>query len=338
MHKKTSKSVQIETLRGIAILLVIIGHVIGSDSTGGMRVDNSSFFRYLYCLFENIRMPLLTVISGWVYTLRPIEKKNTTLFLRKKVRRLLFPLIFVGTSYFLIRYLTPGTNNEEVLGDIWKIYIFPYTLFWYLPALFLVFSCCIPFERLGMLNNIKSWSILMITSFFFCFCTVSNILPTSIPNLFAFKNALYLLPFFLLGIGLNKFRNQLDTPILRKIYFIGSILGLLLQQAYYLSDGKFQFYSYTHLSLFIGIVSATFLVYLDLKNTFFIWIAEYAYSLYLFHAFGTAGGRIILKQIGINNDFIIFSFSTVFAIALAITVDKIFNNWTVTRKLFLGKK
>lgn len=124
MKNPSSKSPYIETLRGIAILLVVIGHVIGSTSSGGMKVDDSSFYRYLYCFFENIRMPLLTVISGWVYALHPIEKSKTWLFLRKKVRRLLFPMIFVGSTYYIIQYLTPGTNMKHSLGDIWQIYIY----------------------------------------------------------------------------------------------------------------------------------------------------------------------------------------------------------------------
>lgn len=338
MKNPSSKSPYIETLRGIAILLVVIGHVIGSTSSGGMKVDDSSFYRYLYCFFENIRMPLLTVISGWVYALHPIEKSKTWLFLRKKVRRLLFPMIFVGSTYYIIQYLTPGTNMKHSLYDIWQIYIFPYTFFWYLPALFLVFSSCIPFERLGLLKTLRNWSILMAISYILCFCVVSNIIPQSFPNIFAIKNALYLLPFFLLGVGLNKFEEQLANPLFRKIYLTGTIIGILLQQVYYFSNGEFTFYAFAHIDILIGMVSTAFLVYLKLKNPVFIWIAQYAYTIYLFHGFGTSGGRIILAHIGINNSFIIFTFATIIAIASAIIIEKVFINWTITRKLFLGKK
>ena len=78
------KSCHIETLRGIAILLVVLGHVIGSTSEGGMKVANDSFFRYLYDLFVNIRMPLFTVISGWVYALHPVKADNISIFLRRR--------------------------------------------------------------------------------------------------------------------------------------------------------------------------------------------------------------------------------------------------------------
>ena len=71
MTVKLNKNLQVETLRGFAIVPVVMGHVIGSASDGGMKVSEDSFLRYLYFTFEYLRMPLFTVISGWVYALRP---------------------------------------------------------------------------------------------------------------------------------------------------------------------------------------------------------------------------------------------------------------------------
>ena len=42
------KNLSIETLRGIAILLVVAGHVIGSAPDGGMKIDFPHPLRYLY--------------------------------------------------------------------------------------------------------------------------------------------------------------------------------------------------------------------------------------------------------------------------------------------------
>ena len=51
---QTNKISHIETLRGIAILLVVIGHVIGSTPEGGMRIDFPSPWRYLYLWIDYI--------------------------------------------------------------------------------------------------------------------------------------------------------------------------------------------------------------------------------------------------------------------------------------------
>ena len=42
------KNLSVETLRGIAILLVVVGHVIGSGPGGGMKIDFPHPLRYLY--------------------------------------------------------------------------------------------------------------------------------------------------------------------------------------------------------------------------------------------------------------------------------------------------
>jgi hypothetical protein len=41
------KDLFVETLRGLAITLVVIGHVIGSASDGGMQVSDDSFLSRL---------------------------------------------------------------------------------------------------------------------------------------------------------------------------------------------------------------------------------------------------------------------------------------------------
>lgn len=334
--KTQDKALNIETLRGIAILFVVMGHVIGSKSTGGMQVDNDSVYRYLYCLFENIRMPLFTVISGWVYSLHPVIKDKLPVFILKKMRRLIFPMIFVGTAYFILQYLTPGTNSKSALSSIWKIYVYPYTLFWYLPALFWVFILASLLEVSNLLNSIKKWGIVTFISWGLCFSQVSHIIPDSIPNLFAFKNALYLMPFFFVGLGLNRFKDALTEQSMKYIYLTGLIIGVVLQQTDYFMP--LEFYSKLRLDIIIGMISSAFLISLKITIPFFIWLAQYAYTIYLFHGFGTAGGRILFRKLHIYNDLYIFIGATVIAIVSSIIIEKIFIKWKPTRILFLGKK
>ena len=61
------KNLSIETLRGIAILLVVVGHVIGSGPGGGMKIDFPHPLRYLYVWIDYIQMPLFTAIAGWKF-------------------------------------------------------------------------------------------------------------------------------------------------------------------------------------------------------------------------------------------------------------------------------
>ena len=115
---QTNKNSHIETLRGIAILLVVIGHVIGSTPEGGMRIDFPSPWRYLYLWIDYIQMPLFTAIAGWVYALKPVKAGSSGTFMKRKAYRLLVPMAVAATLYFLIQYITPGTNQKGNLADI----------------------------------------------------------------------------------------------------------------------------------------------------------------------------------------------------------------------------
>lgn len=101
------KNLSIETLRGIAILLVVIGHVIGSTPSGGMKIDYPHPLRYLYLWIDYIQMPLFTAIAGWVYALKPFSSASGFgVFVKKKALRLLVPMAVVGTLYFIVQYLS----------------------------------------------------------------------------------------------------------------------------------------------------------------------------------------------------------------------------------------
>jgi glucan biosynthesis protein C len=200
------KNKTIETLRGLAILLVVVGHVIGSAADGGMKVDNDSFLRYFYDTFiDCLQMPLFTIIAGWVYSLKPATYKKSKIFFVKKAVRIIVPMFVVGVCYFLLQYVTPGTNKKENLLDLWKLLLFPYTLFWYLYSLFVVFVVIALVDVFGKMNTVKNWLLI------FCLTVVlllirDYVIPYESPNYFSYKGALYLLPCFILGVGLNRFK------------------------------------------------------------------------------------------------------------------------------------
>src|SRR5678815_1036900 len=57
----------IQSLRGLACLLLVALHVIGGEATIGMQVDDDSVYRLFGKLMFHIRMPLFAFLSGYVY-------------------------------------------------------------------------------------------------------------------------------------------------------------------------------------------------------------------------------------------------------------------------------
>ncbi|WP_288205437.1 acyltransferase [uncultured Parabacteroides sp.] len=333
------KVAHIESLRGIAILLVVVGHVIGSTPAGGMKIDYPSFWRYLYLWIDYIQMPLFTGIAGWVYAIKPAIKYKFNAFAYKKAIRLLIPMATVGTLYFIIQYLTPGTNMKGNLADIWKIYIFPYTIYWYLPSLFLIFISMYIIDKYKLCQSTKTWLVLFAATW--GISLIIKIIPSDIPNLFSYKGALAQLPYFITGVGIHRFSEQLyKNKVVIYTYLILTCIGLALLQYkwYYTVNGEEISFWYKALLPLWVISALMLLLHTNRSCQFFTWLGSFAYSIYLFHGFGTSGGRIIATKLGISSSLLIFIIATVIALFLPILIEKVIDKWQPTRVLFLGKK
>lgn len=110
-------------------------------------------------------------------------------FCPEKALRLLVPMAAVGTLYFLVQYLMPGTNNKGELSQLWRIYIFPYTIYWYLPSLFLIFVVQWWIDSRKWMDTLGKWSICCVVALVFSRINDVWILH-EVPDLFSFKGAL----------------------------------------------------------------------------------------------------------------------------------------------------
>jgi fucose 4-O-acetylase-like acetyltransferase len=100
--------VQIDTIRGLACVLLVAYHVVGSEPSNGLLLADGPY-RLAADLLAYIRMPLFTFLSGYVYAWRPFNGYIHS-FLRGKVRRLLIPMVVVGSVFVFARVVTPGTH------------------------------------------------------------------------------------------------------------------------------------------------------------------------------------------------------------------------------------
>lgn len=179
-------------------------------------------------VFKFNRMPLFSVISGWVYSLRPISINNGKDFFLKITRVVILPLIFVCGAYYVVQSLTSGTNNSNVIHDIWKIIIFPYTFYWYLYSHFIVFILITLIE----VNELfaKFHNVIIGSSITTILLILRNtLLPEDIPNYFGLNGVIFILPFFLLGIYIE----NNDYPNKNSLIFVLTILVGHLHVSWY---------------------------------------------------------------------------------------------------------
>ena len=333
---KINKNLSIETLRGIAILLVVLGHVIGSGPSGGMKIDFPHPLRYLYVWIDYIQMPLFTAIAGWVYALKPFSAfSGFGSFTRKKALRLLVPMAAVGTLYFFVQYFMPGTNQKGDLSQLWRIYVFPYTIYWYLPSLFLIFLVQYFIDKKGWMDTLGKWGVLCVIAIVLSRMNDAWLLH-DVPNVFSFKGALNQLPYFFAGVAAQRFAVQLYSRSNTRVMYVMAFLGIFLINAVWFSDKLSSLcillYPLTQIPTLFLLLS------ISKHNRFLVWIGGYAYSIYLFHGFGTSGGRILLKMIGVQSVALIFLFASFIAVACSILLDRFFSYFRLSRVLFLGKK
>ena len=336
MILKNEKDLSVETLRGAAIILVVIGHVIGSGSDGGMQVKDDSFLRHFYYTFEYLRMPLFTVISGWVYALHPVNYEKLFDFITKKIRRILLPMIFVGAAYFILQYLVPGTNKKGDLSEIWKLLVFPYTLFWYLPSLFLVFMVVALIDAFKKMETFKNWILIFLITLVFLL-TRDYFIPQESLNYFSYKGGIYLLPFFIVGIGIQRFKTFFQNNIFVTMSIVTLILSLIIQQLSWYGIIEYSFSKSGGVGLLIGLTGTILLFRLRWKVDWLIWIGGFAYSIFLFHAFGTAGGRILTHKLGIHSSELVFTISLLVGMGLPILAEYFLDRFGITRMTFLGR-
>jgi peptidoglycan/LPS O-acetylase OafA/YrhL len=314
---------KIDTLRGMACLLLVAYHVIGSDPTNGLKLS-SGIFRDINDVLSYLRMPLFTFLSGFVYAYRPFQSGARS-FLSKKARRLIIPMLTVGTTFAILQSATAGSNSS--IDNWYLLHIKPVAHFWFIESLFILFVFIVVFEYLNLFDSFKKWIFVYLV---FCAFYIS---PVDV-DFFSISGFLYLSPYFLLGMAVERYRLLTQVNfIFNAILFVSLTLFFLLV---YL--GVIPLFDKRSISsLLLGSISCISLLSLGLSNRLLAYIGVYSYTIYLFHVFFTASSRIFLKSFEMESIGIIFSISLCLGVFGPILVESIFSKIDIFRVCFLGK-
>jgi peptidoglycan/LPS O-acetylase OafA/YrhL len=194
----------VQTLRGIACLLLVAFHAVGSSAASGLHVPDGSRYREFANLFVHVRMPLFTFLSGLVYAYRPLRSGQALRFSGKKVRRLGVPLVVASTILYGLHFAMD--HRVSPLARMWSIYVFPYWHLWFVQALLPVFAALVVLESLGALSTFRRFVMVF---------ALSQVIylygPFERQNVLGLQNATYLLPFFLWGLGAHRYRGLLQA-------------------------------------------------------------------------------------------------------------------------------
>jgi len=139
-----------------------------------------------------------------VYAYRPLQAGSELEFIGKKLRRLGLPLIVASTLLYCLRLVTDDRTVPP--AQMWTIYVFPYWHLWFVQSLLVVFVTLVVLESLRALATFSRFMLVLTL----CLALYSYG-PFESRNVFGLHNATYLLPFFLCGLGAQRYRHLLQS-------------------------------------------------------------------------------------------------------------------------------
>ncbi|MCB0063785.1 MAG: acyltransferase [Caldilineaceae bacterium] len=322
-----TRDLTVDTARGLACILLVAYHVIGNDATSGLLLADGPY-RLGADLLAYIRMPLFTFLSGYVYAWRPL-RSGVLPFLTGKARRLLIPMLVVGTIFVLMRTIIPGTNHTTVNWQM--LHILPVEHFWFVESLFIIFLLVIPLELTGLLRRPVSALLLFGVA---ALLYVSNL---EFPqNYFSINGVFYLLPFFVAGLLVSRFAIQAG-----RLYYPLLLIGLVVPYLYIvwqIRSADWMLERRSLLALWIGLTSSFLLVRSGLQIGVLAWIGRYSYTIYLFHVFFTAATRIFLTAGHVEQTFVLLLLCTTAGVLGPILLEMAAVNHPLSSLLLLGRK
>lgn len=170
----TERDTRIDSLKGLLILLVILGHIIGTCGTGSLNED---VWQFIY----SFHMPLFILISGYFMKLKD-EKA--------KFWRSILPLVAVLLIFQCVYLLVSCVVTKKLFSLLYLVT--PYWTLWYLLSLVL-WKIILQFSPRSLLE--RPFLYLALATCVSVFC---GLLPP-FGRILSIQRTLNFFPFFLLG-------------------------------------------------------------------------------------------------------------------------------------------
>lgn len=285
------KDTGFDALRVFAITLIVGLHITNDVALS----DYKDFFEFINYTFQNTRLPLFTVISGYIYSRKEyIIGSGYLKFVKGKFRRLIIPLFSVS---FLDFFLKATLLDKRELGDIWKIFIYPEEHYWFLQVIFIIFLIMPVMRYLGLFkSNTRLLLTILLASLLLMFYKSFNV---DIPY-FSLGTTTYLLPYFLLGFALGHKERSLSNFFYLSIITIFIISFSLSQLGWWYEVASLRSGKSTLLGIVIGFSSCMLLIRFRFDIFKISSLGSYVFSMYLLQAFGSGIGRVILNKLNIE--------------------------------------
>ncbi len=323
---------RIDTLRGIACILLVSMHVIGHDTGAGMHVADTSLWRWYTEAFAPVRMPLFSFLAGFVYVSRPLTALDSYgAFLLGKARRLLVPYVVFVPLIGIAQVLLPRGEDPPPLEPArWMLYaISPY---WFLLATFWIFAVVALMDGAGWLQRRS-----VVAATIAVLAATNMLTPVPSVDLLQIGNALSLATFFVAGLAAARFGGvrvshagtvaAAVTTVALMVWVQLGLAGIIPPTAPRISLA----------GIVLGVAFPLAAIGLGLRSRGLAALGHFSAGVYLVHPFTVAGTGAILGCLGVTDQTVLFAAGTTAGLLGSIVVVRLMRTTTIGR-IALGER
>ena len=256
---------EIDVIKGIAILLVILGH-----SFCTFPIDLYNEFPIFGMVVRSFQMPLFFVASGFLFSMRGGWES----LIKKKTIRLLVPYLSFGVLSFILKCISSSfTRNGNIEFTDFLLNLLNGGSYWFLYTLLIIMFIVQLIGRYGY-NALNIIAILCIS-----LCLFTDIRTLGVMTL---GKVIYYLPFFVLGITIKRWYSDILSIFKRKQFILCATTLLLFLFFLFMNIGTEYIVPLTGI-MTVWVFSKILTEYSKKVSSFLMHFGKYSLQYYLNH-------------------------------------------------------
>lgn len=287
-----SRDVWVDSAKGFAICLVVLGHVSRGLFAAGLYT-NVMVFQHLDDFLYSFHVPLFFFLSG-LFLQRSLKKNGLKGLLVNRTRTILYPYILWSVLQGVVEHaMGHYTNTVLTLPAVFSLWI-PRAQFWFLYALFLVTVATglllTVSTRVTYIFFVTLLSLLLYLSV--AYLPINPISQSIAPNLF----------FMILGIlaaALGIFDRE--VTVIQSLLAAALYIYIFWRVGFTLADGGQALRAALAVAAIIAVVG----IFSRMKHSYnraLSYFGRFSLEIYLLHILAAAGSRVLLIHLfGVTN-------------------------------------
>lgn len=322
--------IPIETMRGVAIVLLVSYHVIGSTQNSGLAIGYPEMLRLFADFFIDVRMPFFAFIAGFVYAIRPPSASTYLRFMTGKFTRLFVPCIFASSLFAVIAVIT-GSKFAPSFSEMALLPFVSYAHFWFLQSILVIFAAYGLFDAFA---GRRFACVVLLSS------AVVYLSPLSAQATFMSVNgAIYLFPYFMLGVVLNRYGTQIwfDAERLSLLLLCVVVVCALWNIKILYETGSFSTVRRDLQSIGFGTAICVLTFLSAPRLPLLEKLSPYGFTIYLYHVFGTVAAREACDVLNVASAELRFAVGLVAGLLFPIALHRGLERVPVLDQILLGR-